>query len=380
MIIDKAIRMRAYPTKHQLEKIIQHFGCARFIYNYFLSKKTIQYKETGTSMKFTEMSREITRLKNLPEYMWLNNVSRQSIARAAANLDKAYNSFFKKVSKYPKFKTKHDSKQSFSVGYPFFKVKSGYIEIPHIGPVKCDIRLPDCKIISATITRVASGKIFISIQIRVQMNEPTIDASKPEIGIDFGLKRFITTSNGDTYEHIRPLCKLQKRLSRACRKLSRMLTTSNRRQKQKHKVSIIYERTHNARLDFLHKLSRKLISENQAIYAENLNISGMRERFGRQIDDLGWSLFTRMLEYKGLWYGCHVAEIDRFFPSSKTCSVCGWVYQSLKLSERKWTCASCGEVHDRDINAAKNVLEYGRADRNSRAGREDGFSKNCKST
>jgi len=378
MQIYKAIKLRAYPSKTQIALLNNHFGCVRFIYNYFLSYKTQQYKLTGKSASFVQMSRELTKLKKLEEYSWLSEVSRQSLHHSLANLDKAYNNFFKKKAKFPKFKSKGHHKQSFSVGAFFCKVKATGVHLPLIGTIKCDISLlpDDYKLLSATVSKNASGKIFISLNIQTDMPDLIIDTTKPVIGIDFGIKTFITTSDGDKYEHPKPFRKYQLKLAKEQRILARRKNGSKRRVKQKHRVATVYEKITNIRQDFLHKLSRKLVGENQAIYVEDLNLEQMKKRFGRSINDLGWAEFLRQLSYKGLWYGCEIEKIDRFFPSSKTCSKCGWVKQDLSLKDRAWECPTCLTEHDRDINAAKNVLEYGRVDRNSRTGRAT-CSVNC---
>ena len=371
MQIYKAIKLRAYPSRTQVALLNNHFGCARFIYNYFLSYKTQQYKLTGKSASFLQMSRELTKLKKLEEYSWLSEVSRQSLQHSLANLDKAFNSFFKKQTDYPKFKSKNRGKQSFSVGAFFCRVKAAGVHMPLIGTIKCNISLllDDYKLLSATVSKNASGKIFISLNIQTDIPDPIVDTSKPTIGIDFGIKTFITTSDGDKYNHPKPFRKYQLKLARQQRVLARKLS-SKRRTKQKHRVATVYEKISNIRQDFLHKLSRKLVGENQAIYVEDLNLEEMKLRFGRSISDLGWAEFLRQLSYKGEWYGCQIEKIDRFFPSSKTCSKCGWVKQDLSLKDRAWECPVCLTEHDRDINAARNILEYGRVDRNSRTGRE----------
>ena len=372
MQIHKAVKLRAYPNKAQLELLTKHFGCARFLYNYFLAYKTQQFKETGKSASFVEMSKELTRLKTLAEYSWLGEVSRQSLAYSLANLDFAFNGFFKKRTKYPKFKSKH-RKQAFSIGSPFCKVKTGGIQLPLLGVIRCDTSsLPaDYRLLSAIVSKNPSGKVFISLNIQADMSDPVIDTSKPIIGLDFGLKTFITTSDGIKYEHPKPFKKHRLKLAREQRALARKQNGSKRRQKQKRKTARAYEKISNIRQDFLHKLSRKLVGENQAIYVEDLNLEEMKIRFGKYVNDLGWAEFIKQLSYKGFWYGCEIKKIDRFFPSSKTCSKCGWIKQDLTLADRVWECPICLIEHDRDINAARNVLEYGRADRNLRTGRED---------
>lgn len=379
MRIHKAIKLRAYPNKVQSELLNRHFGCARFIYNYFLNYKNKQYKETGKSANYVEMCKELTRLKGLEEYIWLGAVSRRSLVESLANLDQSFNNFFKKRAKYPKFKSKGRNKQSFSVGTPFCKIRPGGVHLPLLDTIRCDIsRLSEnYKLLSATVSRNPSGKIFISLNIQTDIPDPIIDTSKPVIGLDFGLKTFITTSDGVKYEHPKPNKKYQLKLAREQRALARKKNGSKRRSKQKLKTARVYERIANIRQDFLHKLSRKLVGENQAIYVEDLDLEGMKTRFGKSVSDLGWAEFIRQLSYKGIWYGCDIKKIDRFFPSSKTCSKCGWIKQGLSLKNRIWECPVCLTEHDRDINAAKNVLEYGSADRNLCTGERKGRSTNC---
>jgi len=351
----------------------QHFGCSRFVYNYFLQYKTDQYKKTKKSATWIQMSRELTKMKRLQEFVWLNQVSRQSVANSIKNLDVAFNSFFKKESKYPKFKKRHN-RQSFKISSFFCKIHSDGIHIPLIDILKCDLSgLPDdYELTSVTVSRDTTGKYWVSISYKIEIPDPIIDESKPIIGIDFGLRTFITTSNGNKIDHPKPLKNQRKKQRRLNRSLVRSKKGSNRRKILKKKLAIFYERIRNKRVDFLHKLSSKMIRENQAITLEDLNLKGMMNRFGKSIQDLGWNEFTRQLEYKGKWYGCIVIKVDRFFPSSKICSSCGYVHRDLQLGDEKWVCPKCLEEHDRDINAAKNILnynEYGGIHRNQRAGR-----------
>jgi putative transposase len=364
MLIHKAYKTRMYPTEKQQKQFTHHFGSARWVYNYFLQYKTDQYKLTSKSATYIQMSKILTELKQQPEYAWLNGVSRQCTANSLRNLDVAFNKFFNKKTKYPKFKKK-TSKQSFKTSSPICSIRQGGVHLPQIGLVKCKLKLPkEYKFYSTTISRETTGKYFISINYTIDIPEPVIDKKKPIIGIDFGLKTFITTSNGNKIDHPKPLNNMLHKLKRLSRELSRRKKGSNRRSKTKRKLALCHEKIKSIRLDFLHKLSRRMVGENQAIYLEDLSIKGMGNRFGKQLQDLGWGEFTRQLSYKGLWFGCQVSKIDRFFPSSKTCSTCGCVKNNLTLGDRVWACLRCGAHHDRDVNAAKNVLEYGRVDRN----------------
>jgi putative transposase len=369
MKVHKAYRYRIYPTYKQQEQFKHHFGCARWIYNYFLERKTKQYKESKKSDSFLQMNKHLTELKKQEKYQWLNNVSRQSLGNSLANLDTAFSNFYNKRAEYPKFKNKY-SKQTFKIGSPICSIRGEFIHLPQIGNIRCDFyNLPkEYKLFSITISKTPTNKYFASINIEQEIPDSKIDPTKPEIGIDFGLKTFITCSNGVKIEHPLPLRKLLRKLKRFSRRVSRRKLGSKRREVARRKLALLHERISNHRLDFLHKLSRKMVSENQAIYLEDLNLKGMMSRFGRGVCDSGWYEHSRQLDYKGQWYGCYVGRIDRFFASSKLCNKCKCINQALTLSDREWDC-SCGAHHDRDVNAGLNILEYGRADRNLRTGR-----------
>jgi putative transposase len=317
------------------------------------------------------MNKHLTELKRQEKYQWLNNVSRQSLGNSLANLDQAFNNFYNRRAEYPKFKNKY-SKQTFKVGSPICSIRGESIHLPQIGNIRCNFyNLPEeYKLFSITITRIPTGKYFASINVEQEILDPIIDKSKPEIGIDFGLKTFITCSNGTKIEHPLPLTRSLRKLRRFTRRVSRRKVGSKRREVARRELALLHERISNQRLDFLHKLSRKMVSENQAIYLEDLNLAGMMSRWGRKVSDSGWYESSRQLGYKGQWYGCYVGKIDRFVASSKLCNRCKCVNQGLKLKDREWDC-SCGAHHDRDLNASRNILEYGRADRNQRTGRAE---------
>ncbi len=366
MKVHKGYKTRTYPTIKQRKQLACHFGASRWVYNHFLQLKNDQYIATGKSATLLMMSRELTKLRS--EINWLGGVSRQCVGTTLQNLDVAFNNFFEKRAKYPKFKKKHN-RQSFKISSPFCPIKLDGVHIPLIGTLKCKLQLPkEYKLYSVAVSKTPTNKYFISVNYECEIKEPKVAKYKPKIGLDFGLKTFITTSDGSKIDHPRPFRKLQEKLARAQRALNRRKLGSKRRGKAKLKVALVNEKIANVRSDFLHKLSRGMIGENQAIYLEDLNLKGMQVRFGKAINDSGWREFTKQLEYKGIWYGCDVFKVDRFFPSSKRCSKCGLIKDNLCLRDRSWTC-SCGAAHDRDVNAAKNVLQYGRADRNLRSQR-----------
>lgn len=369
MKIFKAHKVKIHPTIKQQKLLAKHFGSCRWVYNYFLQYKTDQYKKTQKSASWLETNKLLTELKKQSDKQWLNEVSRVALNCSLENLDSAFNSFFRKTAKYPNFKNKH-TKQSYKLTNQAFTIEKNGIKIAKIGFLKCDLKLPEgCKPLSITISKTITEKYYVSISYETEIPNPKTDKSKPIIGIDFGLKTFITTSEGEKINHPLPLKNFMRKLRRHQRRLSRRVKGSKRRLFQKHRVAIIHERVVNIRRDFLHKLSSRLVSENQAIYLEDLSLKGMQNRWGRKTNDLGWNIFTNQLDYKGLWCGCHVEKRDRFFPSSKLCSICGWVNDSLTLEDREWDCPRCFTHHDRDVNASRNIRDYGPVTRKQRTGR-----------
>jgi len=278
------------------------------------------------------------------------------------DLDTAYNNFFNKRAQFPRFKSKR-GEQAFHIPQ-FFKVDGNHLTLPKIGTVKMVVHRPiDGEIRNVTIRKTASGRYFAMLACRVELPEPQ---PKPGVvGIDVGLKSFLVTSKGEVIEHPRHLLKAEKRLKRLQRSLSRRKKGSNNREKARLLVTRQHEKVANARQDYLHKISRRLVDENQVIYAEDLNVKGMlaNHRLAKRIADSGWGELFRQLTYKGAWYGTDFHQIHRFFPSSKRCHVCGFIYQDLRLSEREWVCSECGATHDRDKNAAINIEIFGCAER-----------------
>jgi putative transposase len=315
------------------------------------------------------MSKLLTKIKKHQDKLWLNKVSRVALNCSLENLDSAFNNFFKKNSKYPKFKNKH-SKQSYKLTNQSFSIKENGIKIAKIGLIKCSIGLSEnCKLLSITISKTVTDKYYISINYEMEVPNSKIDKTKPIIGIDFGLRTFITTSEGEKINHSLPFKNSMRRLKKQQRKLNRQIKGSKRRQNQKRKIALLHEKIKNQRNDFLHKLSSRLVSENQTIYLEDLNIKGMQNRWGRKINDLGWNNFTKQLEYKGQWNGCLIEKIDRFFPSSKLCSTCGFINSKLTIKIIEWNCPKCNSHHDRDVNASRNIRDYGSVARKQRTGR-----------
>jgi len=365
MKIQKAYKTQIYPTIKQQKMLANHFGCVRWIYNHFLQHKSEQYKRTKRSDDYVQMCAELTKIKKQDDLKWLNDVNRVALNNSIVDLDRAFTNFFRKKSEYPKFKKKFH-KQSFRLTNQRFSMKERGMETAMMGVIKCSLDgLPEeYKLLSMTISKEPTGRYFAAISFETDIPNPKIDKSKPIIGLDFGLKTFIATSEGKKIDHIQSYKQEEKRLKKIDRKLARQGRGSNRRRATKKRRALLFEKIRNRRSDFLHKLSRQMVGENQAIYLEDLSLKGMQQRWGKKINDLGWREFSRQLEYKGKWYGCKIQKIDRFFPSSKMCSTCDYINNNLTLSDREWICPSCQTHHDRDVNAAINVLTYGRAGRN----------------
>ncbi len=364
MNINRSYRYRIYPNKEQREIFAKHFGCTRFVYNYFLRQRIDWYAEHKEDAKkgltYHDTSAMLTQLKKQQDYSWLREVSCQSLQQSLRNLDRAYNKFFNHYTKFPQFKKKQN-KQSFSTPTRW-SLLDDKLNIPKCKGIKIIIHRPiQGKMKSITISRNTAGNYYASIMCEVEIPEPEYIGN--EIGIDYGVKTFITTSDNGTIANPKHLRKSEKQLKRLHRSISRKVLGSNSRRKAVQRLAAKHEKVSNQRRDFLHKTSRRLVSENQAIHIEDLAISNMvkNHKLAKSISDTGWHTFTQMLEYKGAWYGCHIHKIDRFFPSSKRCHKCGYINNNLALRDREWQCPECDIVHDRDHNAAINILTFSRA-------------------
>lgn len=357
----RAYKYRLFPTEKQKELLAKHFGCARFVYNWGLNMKKETYKETGKSPSCFALNKQLTVMKS--EYEWLKEVNAQSLQSSLRNLDKAFQRFFKKVSSYPQFKKKN-SKQS--CAFPqqnrvSFENNKLYVMKFREG-IKCKFhRHFEGTIKTVTISCNPSGKYFASITVDDKTEIP--DKCSPErtssVGVDLGLNHFAVLSTGEQIDNPRYLRKLEKRYIRKQRHLSKKKKGSSNRNKARKELAIIHEKISNSRKDFLHKLSKRLIDENQAVCLEDLNISGMMKNhcLAKSVSDAGWYTFRIFLEYKADWYGKNILKIGRFDPSSKMCDKCGHLNNNLTLSDREWVC-DCGATHDRDILAARNILNF----------------------
>lgn len=359
MIIHKAFRFRLYPNQEQRQTLAKQFGTARFVFNHFLRRRLDQYAaskedERVKPLNYHGCAIELTVLKRQPETVWLQEANAQALQQSLRDLDKAYNNFFQKRAAFPKFKKK-GNKQSFRVPQAFH-LRDGKLVIPKCSPLSIvQHRDIEGAVKSVTVTKTPAGKYFASFACEVEVEEPAFTGDV--LGIDLGLSAFLTTSEGEKVENPKYLRTAERKLKHLQRKLSRCQKGSNGREKARHRVACQHEKIANQRKDFLHKLSHQLTSENQALYLEDLHVRGMlkNHHLAKSINDAGWAEFDRQVSYKGRWHGCHVGHVDRFFPSSKRCHVCGFINDGLTLKDRTWTCPECQTRHDRDHNAALNI-------------------------
>lgn len=360
----KAYKYRIYPNKRQEELIQKTFGCCRFVYNQTLNyRKNLYEKEKKSMSKFDCNNYKNQVLKK--EYEWLKEVDKFALENVVFDMDNAYQKFFKEHAGYPKFKSKKDNRKSYKTNFCNKNIEVSFegnkIKLPKLKWIKTKIhRQFEGKIKSATISQVPSGKYFVSILVEIE--HIPIESTGNMIGIDLGIKDLLITSDGKKFDNIRMTKKYEDKLAKEQRKLSNKTKGSNNWNKQRIKVARIHEKIHNTRLDNLHKISHKLINENQVIVSEDLVVSNMvkNHHLSKVIQDCGWYELTRQLQYKTDWNNRQYIKIGRFTKSSQPCSVCGYINEKTKdLSVREWTCPKCGIVHDRDINAAKNILNEG---------------------
>jgi len=358
----KGYKYRVYPNAEQEILLNKHFGSARFIYNKCLGLKKDKYETTEETISRFELQVLMKELKNTVEFSWLKEINAQSIQYSIKNLDDAYKNFFRTKKGFPKFKKKNN-KNSFTCPQDVSienneifipKFKEGIkiiIDRPHKGTIK-----------SATFSKLSSGKFFVSVLCETGEKIPLKKKIKKEtaIGIDLGLKDFLVFSNGKKISNPHFYKNGLKKIKTLSKNLSRKEKNSNRYNKNKIQLAKAHEKVVNQRNDFLHKLSTEIVNQYDTICVENLNVKGMvkNRHLSQSISDVSWSEFIRMILYKSEWKGKNVLQIGRFEASSKTCSVCGFVNKNLKLEDREWICPHCGKIHDRDENAAINILNF----------------------
>ncbi len=360
----RAFKYRFYPTPEQKKILAQTFGCARFVYNWALRKRTDAYYKDGVRLYFKDLCAMLPELKQQEETAWLADVSAVTLQQSLRHLDKAFLHFFEGRGKYPAFKKKRHQQSASYVG------TAAHWDGKHLTLAKMteplaivwSRPLPDGSTPSTvTVSKDAADRYFVSILVAEDI--APLEPVKQTVGADLGLKDFVILSTGSKVGNPKFFTKDEKKLAKAQRRHAKKKKGSKNRAKAAKKVARIHATIADRRRDFLHKLSTRLIRENQTICVETLAVKNMVKNHGlaKAIADVGWSTFVSQLEYKAAWYGRNLVKIDRFYPSSKRCSHCGYILDSLPLDSRFWTCPECGTVHDRDINAAQNVHAAGLA-------------------
>jgi len=352
----KSYKYRIYPNDCQKHLLLNNFGACRFIFNRALALKKQRYEQYKDNLGVYEIAKMITFWKKTDELKWLKLANLSSLQQELLHLDSAYKKFFKGQG-FPKFKKKSNY-QTLTVPN-CIRVDGDKIKFPTLGLLKANgLREMEGKLKSGTITKTATNKYFISLNVDDGKKLPKLKKGKKVIGIDLGLTNFITLSDGTKIDNPKLSKNYRHRLTHLQRKLSKCQIGSKNRDKARQRLAILHEKIANKRADFLHKLSTKLVRENQAniFKVEKLNVEGMKQNhcLAGAVSDASWSEFIRMLKYKALWNGKQVIQVDTFFPSSKLCSKCGVKNTKLTLNDRTWTC-KCGQEHDRDINAAINL-------------------------
>lgn len=356
----RAYKYRLYPTDEQRVILAQTFGCCRYVYNWGLYTRSFAYKEQGQKLNYNALAALLPDLKK--EHPWLSEVSSVPLQQSLRHLDTAFKNFFEGRAKYPHFKKKQNA-QSATYAANAFKWENGQITLAKMSePLAITFHrdLPKgCKPSSVTITKDCANRYFVSML--VEDNIESLPVVNKMVGLDLGLKSMVIMSTGEAVGNPKFYAKDEKRLAKAQRRHAKKKKGSKNRAKARVKVARVHARINDQRRDYQHKLSTRIVHENQVICIESLAVKNMvkNHTLAKAISDVGWGEFVRQLEYKSEWYGRTLVKIDRWFPSSKTCYDCKHVLDSLSLDVREWACPECGVVHDRDTNAALNILAEG---------------------
>lgn len=360
----RAYKYRLYPNEEQKVLIAKHLGSCRFIYNYALDKKVRAYQTDKTNLSRFDIQADLPNMKKSEEYCWLKEVNSLSLQASLANLDSAYTKFFREHKGFPRFKSKKDSKQSFSIPQNTrVDFENGRIFIPKFkGGIKTKFhRTFEGIVKSSTISRTATGKYFVSILVEV--NEPDVPmkpiCENKTVGIDIGIKTFAVLSDGTEIPNPKHLKQSLDKVKKLQRSLSHKNKGSKNRDKARRKLALAHEQVTNRRNDFLHKVTSYLVNNYDTICLEDLNVKGMvkNHHLAQALDDIAIGTFNTLLEYKAKERGVNILRIGRFEPSSKMCT-CGYINHNLTLAMREWICPKCGLIHDRDLLAANNIKRF----------------------
>ena len=359
--MQKGIKFRIYPNKQHKNLINQTFGCCRFVYNKGLAMRNEAF-QNGEKAGYSQTSLMLTELKKQDEFSFLKEVDSVALQQSLRDLDRAFRNYFQKRAREPRFKCKHDNRQSYRTMNQNNKIRivGKYIRLPKLGFVKIRQSMDVSHINFVTVERTPTGKYFVVLN--VDFTPECRQNAGGTVGIDVGLKAFYSDSNGTVVHNPKYLEHSLQKLAREQRRLSRKQKGSNNRKKQRIRIAGIHEKVTNQRNDFLQKQSMILIRENQTICMEDLCVKGMvrNHKLARGILSAAWSTFFTMLEYKAEWYGSRVIRVPTMYPSSQTCSCCGYKNPLVKdLKVRKWECPVCHTMHDRDMNASINILNKG---------------------
>lgn len=360
-----AFKYRIYPNETQANTINQTFGCTRLVYNRFLAQRKELYEAEKKSVTYNTQAKELVPLKN--ELPFLKEVDSIALQQALKNLETAYKNFFQKRTSFPKFKSKRSTRKSYNTVSTSnnIRVEGNYLKLPKLGLVKVKLhrQIPQNYVIkSATISQEPNGAYYVSLLTEFEKDIKEVPSENNIVGLDFSMSELFVSSDNQRADYPRFFRKLEAKLLKAQRELSRKVKFSQNWYKAKLKVAKIHNLIKNSRKDFLHKLSHELVTKYNAIILEDLNMKGMSQalNFGKSVADNGWGMFTTMLQYKSIFLGKQVVKIDKWFPSSKTCSFCGSIKSELALSERVYKCDECNSEIDRDLNASINIREVGR--------------------
>jgi len=369
----RAVKIRLYPNKEQATMINKLLGCCRVVYNQCLNRKIESYKNEGKTENLTTLGHFFhNELTKDPCFIWLREQNTKVLKQAIIDMLTAYKNFFERRSGFPKFKSKHDNKQSCRFELHAISKRNDYttyhLSLANIRNVKfrCNEKCAQYlqkhhdNIRQATLTKVPCGEYYLSILVDGDLTHK-VKETDAAVGIDLGIKDFVTTSDGEVFNNLHFKKTETKKINRLQRQLSKKEKGSNNRNKARIKLAKLYKKINDRKQYYLHAISNSLIDENQVICMEDLNVKGMvkNHNLAESICEMNFGEFRKMLEYKAQWYNRKIVFVDRFYPSSKTCHNCGYINKSLTLNDRQWACPQCGEVIERDYNAALNILDEG---------------------